>query len=94
MTRGGWISFWATGQGLVNPDGVDGETIGDPKRCLLPVKVSFAGVEQTPLWTGLIYTGEIQVNTMVPANIPAGDVEVVLTIGGVSSRKGVTLAVR
>jgi uncharacterized protein (TIGR03437 family) len=94
VARGGWISFWATGQGLVAPNGVDGETIATPKNVMQTVKLSIGGVDTQVLWTGLIYTGEVQVNAMIPNNIPAGDNEIVLTVGTASSRKGVTVTVK
>jgi uncharacterized protein (TIGR03437 family) len=94
VARGGWISFWATGQGLVSPNGVDGENVVTPKDVMQKVKLSIGGVDTQVLWTGLIYTGEVQINAMIPNNIPAGDNEMILTIGTASSRKGVTVTVK
>jgi uncharacterized protein (TIGR03437 family) len=94
VARGGWISFWATGQGLVSPNGVDGETVLIPKDVMQKVKLSIGGVDTQVLWTGLIYTGEVQINAMIPNSIPAGDNEMILTIGTASSRKGVTVTVK
>jgi uncharacterized protein (TIGR03437 family) len=94
VARGGWIAFWATGQGQVDPFGQDGETISNPKSVVLPVKVSIGGVDAQVLWTGLIYCGEVQVNVAIPANAPAGDVPLVLTIGNAASRSQVTVSVK
>ena len=96
VARGGWISIWATGQGLVTPAGIDGETVAAPKNLNLPVKLTIGGADAQLIPGGavLIYTGEIQVNAYVPSGIPAGDNEIVLTIGGASSRKGVTISVK
>jgi uncharacterized protein (TIGR03437 family) len=94
VSRGGAVSFWATGQGAVDPAGQDGEALSTWKALKLPVKVTVGGVEAPVLWSGLIYTGEIQVNAAIPANAPVGEVELVVTIGNASSRKGVTLAVK
>jgi uncharacterized protein (TIGR03437 family) len=94
VARGGWVEFWATGQGLVEPAGQDGEPISGWKNLKLPVKVTIGGVDAKVLWSGLIYTGEIQVNVEVPSNAPTGDAELILTVGTASSRKGVTVAVK
>jgi uncharacterized protein (TIGR03437 family) len=95
VARGGWISFWATGQGLVTPAGVDGELISGYKNVVLPVKVTIGGQDAQILGgAALIYTGEIQVNAMVPDSSPTGDVPLVLTIGSATSRKDVTIAVK
>jgi uncharacterized protein (TIGR03437 family) len=43
----------------------------------------------------LVYSGEIQVNFLIPDNAPTGDsVPLVLMAGGVPSRTGVTMAIR
>jgi uncharacterized protein (TIGR03437 family) len=94
VARGGWVSFWATGQGQVTPAGVDGELISGYKNLVLPVKVTIGGQDAQILGAVLIYTGEIQVNAMVPNGSPTGDVPLVLTIGTTSSRKDVTIAVK
>jgi uncharacterized protein (TIGR03437 family) len=94
VARGGWVSFWATGQGAVEPAGQDGEVLATWKTVKLPVKVTIGGVEAQVLWSGLIYTGEIQVNAAIPSSAPTGDVELIVSVGNVSSRKGVTLAVK
>jgi uncharacterized protein (TIGR03437 family) len=94
VARGGWISFWATGQGLVDPAGQDGEAISGWKNLRLPVKVSVGGIDTQVLWNGLIYTGEIQVNAMIPSGAPTGDLPLVLTIGTAASRKDVMIAIK
>src|SRR5450432_1979902 len=58
VSRGGWVEFWVTGQGLVDPTGQDGEPISGYKNLKLPVKVTIGGVDAPLLWAGLIYTGE------------------------------------
>jgi uncharacterized protein (TIGR03437 family) len=94
VSRGGWIEFWATGQGLVDPAGQDGELLSGFKNLKLPVKVSIGGIDTQVLGSLLIYTGEIQVNAMVPSSVAPGNAELILTIGGTGSRKGVTVAVQ
>lgn len=94
VARGQYISMWATGQGTVTPDGQDGEMLSAYKTVILPVKLTIGGSEVQSLWAGLIYTGEIQVQGIVPTDIPAGNAEVLLTIGSTVSRKGATIAVK
>ena len=92
--RGGWIVFWATGQGLVSPAGLDGEIVTTPKNVSLPVKVLIDGIEAPLIYAILIYTGEVQIAARVPGNARTGDVPLLLNIGGASSRSDVTIAVR
>lgn len=94
VARGQWVAFWATGQGLVNPSGQDGETVSTPKNVTLPVKVTIGGIEVQPLWTGLIYTGELQINVAIPDAAPTGNAPLILTIGSATSRKDATIAIR
>ena len=95
IARGGVVSFWGTGQGAVSPPGQDGEAISGWKSLSLNPKVSIGGVDAQLQFIGLTYTGIIQVNAFVPGNAPTGDnVEVILTIGNASSRKGVTISVK
>lgn len=94
VARGGWVAFWATGQGTVTPGGVDGETITNAKTVITPVKVGIGSLTVDPLWTGLIYTGEMQVNVAIPANAPTGKVPLVITMGSSSSRTDATIAIK
>lgn len=98
--RGTAVAFWATGQGLVDIAQQDGtQPTGPPfPKPLLPTGVNIGGM-QVPaaalLFDGLVYSGEIQVNVLIPDNAPTGDsVSLVLTVGGVPSRTGVTIAIR
>jgi uncharacterized protein (TIGR03437 family) len=94
VLRGQTISIWATGQGAVDPPGVDGEILGTWKTLKLPVKATVGGVDAPVPWAGLTYTGVTQVQITIPANAPTGDAELILSVGNASSRKGVTLAVK
>ncbi len=94
VARGGYVSIWATGQGLVSPAGVDGEAIAAAKNILAPVKVTIGEIDAQILGAVLIYTGEIQVNVAIPSNAPTGNVALVLSVGTGSSRKDATIAVK
>jgi uncharacterized protein (TIGR03437 family) len=94
VKRGGWVAFWATGQGAVSPAGVDGEAIANPKNVVLPVKVTVGGIAMDPLFSLLTYTGEVQIAVSIPANAPTGNVPVEITIGSGSSRTDATIAIK
>ena len=94
VERGGWIVFWGTGQGLVNPDGQDAEIITTPKNINLPVRVLVDGIEAPLLHSLLTYTGVMQIGARIPSTSRTGDVPLVLDIGGASSRHDVTVSVK
>jgi uncharacterized protein (TIGR03437 family) len=98
--RGTYVAFWITGQGYVNappPDGI--QPTGPPfPTPVLPVSVSLGGVPlpaANVVFDGLVYSGEVQINVLIPANAPTGGaVPLVVTIGGASSRTDATVAIQ
>jgi uncharacterized protein (TIGR03437 family) len=98
--RGTYVEFWVTGQGLVNTTLADGtQPSGSPYPTpLLPVSVSLGGVTVPAaniIFDGLIYSGEVQIDVLIPANAPTGsEVPLVVTIGGASSRSDATIAIQ
>jgi uncharacterized protein (TIGR03437 family) len=64
----------------------------------LPVSVKIGGLDAEVLYAGGApgsVAGLLQVNVRVPPGVVSGNaVPVVLTVGGVSSQPGVTMAVR
>lgn len=96
-SRGSTVAFFATGQGLVDPAGTDGETIASPNfpKPKLPVKVLFGSVQaDDPVFDALIYTGVLQVNVRIPDNAPTGKISLQLKIGNATSRQDVTVVVK
>jgi uncharacterized protein (TIGR03437 family) len=97
--RGSYIAFWATGQGLLDIPQRDGlQPTGPPFPVpLLPVSVTLGGntlPASAVVFSGLVYSGVIQVNICIPLDVTSGPaVPLTLTIGGASSRAGVTLAI-
>lgn len=92
-----YVTFFVTGQGQVSPAGKDGDVIVPPNfpAPVLPVKVSFGGVETDPAFAGLIFTGVMQVNVRIPDNAPVGSaVPLTVRLGNTTSRQGVTIAVK
>jgi uncharacterized protein (TIGR03437 family) len=93
------IQIFATGEGLTNPPGrtgtITGSSGGAPN---LQVKVTIGGIDAALQFAGSApdaVAGLFQVNVMVPPGVPAGSaVPIVLSVGGVSSQGGVTIAVK
>src|ERR1019366_8112988 len=98
--RGTYVAFWVTGQGLVNATLGDGtQPTGPPYPSpMLPVSVSLGGSavpDANLAFDGLVYSGEVQINLLIPANAPTGSaVPLVVTIGGASSRTDATIAIQ
>lgn len=98
--RNSCVFFWATGQGLVNIPQQEGIQPNSPPfpNPLLSVGVSLGGSvlpDANVIFKGLIYSGEIQLNVLIPDTAPTGDaVPIVVTIGGASSRTDATIAIK
>ena len=94
---GSVITFFATGEGQTSPAGVDGQVTGSvPPRPVAPVSVTIGGVPATVQFAGetpLEVAGVMQVNVIVPFNLPNGPAPLVLTIGGANSQPGLTMYV-
>jgi uncharacterized protein (TIGR03437 family) len=65
---------------------------------MLPVSVSLGGIAVPAAniaFDGLVYSGEVQINLLIPANAPTGGaVPLVVTIGPASSRSDATIAIK
>jgi uncharacterized protein (TIGR03437 family) len=98
--RNTYVAFWMTGQGYVNappPDGI--QPTGPPfPTPVLPVSASLGGAQLPAanlVFDGLVYSGEVQINVLIPANAPTGSaVPLVVNIGGASSRTDATIAIQ
>jgi uncharacterized protein (TIGR03437 family) len=98
---GNYIQIFGTGEGQTSPQGVDGALL--PGRLplpapILPVSVTIGGIPAADVnyageAPGLV-SGVIQVNAKIPPGVPTGPVQVVITVGGVSSQANVTVSVR
>jgi uncharacterized protein (TIGR03437 family) len=91
------LSLYATGEGQTLPAGVDGKLAAAPlPQPVAAVTVTIGGVAAEVRFAGGApgqIAGVMQVNVVVPVGL-AGAVPVVLTVGGVGSQGGVTVAVR
>ncbi|HUB78915.1 MAG TPA: glycosyl hydrolase [Bryobacteraceae bacterium] len=99
--RGAWVAIFGTGMGVTAPASTDG-LLSTPPYGQLPagvnVTVTMGGIPCQTNYVGAapgLVSGALQINAQVPAGVtPAPDVPVVVTIGGVSSQNGVTMAVK
>jgi uncharacterized protein (TIGR03437 family) len=97
---GSTIAIYATGEGQLNPPGVDGEVANNfnalPKP-VAPVSLTIGGIPATIIYAGTAPTaveGVFQVNATIPAGVtPGSSVPILLTVGGVASQKTATIAV-
>jgi uncharacterized protein (TIGR03437 family) len=96
--RGSVISLYATGEGVTQPAGVDGQPAASlAPQPVLPTTVSIGGSTAEILYAGETpgFVGLFLVNARVPASLTTtGLVPVVLRVGTVASQAGVTIAVR
>jgi uncharacterized protein (TIGR03437 family) len=99
--RGAYVSIFGTGIGVTTPAGADGMLAAAPYGQVNPnltVSVTMGGIACTTNYVGAapgLIAGALQINAQVPAGVtPGPSVPLVVTIGGVPSRSGVTLAVK
>jgi uncharacterized protein (TIGR03437 family) len=96
---GSIIVLYATGEGQTTPAGSDGRIATDvfPKP-VAPVAVRINGTVAELKYAGaapLMAAGVMQINAVIPANVPRGvSVPVILDVGTTASPAGVTIAIR
>jgi len=97
--RGSIIQIYATGEGQTSPDGVTGSIIGTGlKTPVLAVKVTIGGQDAFVQYAGSAgdsIAGLFQVNAVVPPGVAPGPaIPISVSVGGVPSQNGVTIAVQ
>jgi len=97
--RGDWVEIFGTGAGATVPASVDGMLAAPPYPQVKPnVVVTMGGIPCVTNYAGAapgLVSGVLQINAQVPAGVtPGPSVALAVTIGGVSSQTGVTLAVK
>jgi uncharacterized protein (TIGR03437 family) len=102
--KGSVVVLFATGEGQTNPGGVDGKLAAalPLPAPLLPVTVLVGGPQGTGKNAAVLYAGAaptlvagvLQINIVVPADAPSGNVPVSISVGGVSSGEMATVAIR
>jgi len=96
---GSYIVLYATGGGETSPVGVTGNiTPTDGPFKLVPgLTVTVGGVPATVAFAGTapgFVEGALQINVLMSASVSSGAQPVVVTVGGVSSPTGVTVAIQ
>jgi uncharacterized protein (TIGR03437 family) len=95
--RGSVVQVFATGEGITNPAARTGSITREQHLPVANVRATAGGVEAEVQFAGAApgaVAGLFQANVKIPQNIPAGNVAIVLIIGGVSSQPAATVAVR
>lgn len=96
--RGTAIQVYATGGGQTSPASSTGAVAPAAANLVLPVTVSIGGVNAQVLYAGNApgeVEGVVQINAIVPSSVtPGAALPILVTIGGVASQPGVTLAVQ
>ena len=97
--RGSVIQIFATGEGQTSPTGGTGTVTGSSGGApVLHVTVTVGGIEAPLEFAGaapFAVAGLLQVNAVVPPGAPSGSaVPIMLSVGGVPSPSGVTIAVQ
>lgn len=96
--KGSIVVFFATGEGLTNPPGIDGKisTIPLPSP-LLDVVVGIANQGAEILYAGAtpgLVAGLMQINARIPLDAPSGArVPLIIKVGEAFSQPGVTIAI-
>ena len=97
---GSIVVIYCVGGGVTNPPSADGAILGVPAPVLAqqPVTVTIGGTNSQVLYSGAVaysIAGLTQINAVVPPGLTAhGQVPVVVSIGGVQSQSGVTVALQ
>jgi uncharacterized protein (TIGR03437 family) len=101
--KGSIVQMFMTGEGQTSPLGITGKITG---VTLPPPQVTPAPIQPILVSTGgqALYTyageapgmvaGVMQLNVQIPAGVPSGPLEVLVSIGGVSSQNSITVSVQ
>ena len=97
--RGQYVFIYGTGEGLTTPPGVDGRISGTPLPSVsVNCSATIGGETATLNYCGEApgaTAGLVQVNALIPESVtPGAAVPVTISIGGVTSQTGVTVAVK
>jgi uncharacterized protein (TIGR03437 family) len=98
VERGGAILIYGTGDGQSDPGGIDGDLSVFPlRKPLVPVTVTVGGINAQVLYAGSapgLVAGVFQINVTIPQGVTPGNAEILVKVGNVTSRAGVTVAVK
>ncbi len=97
ISSGGTIVLFATGGGQTSPASVDGQLAPGAAIQLLNVTATVAGVVAPVSYAGAApgeVNGLMQVNLQIPTAVSSGPQEVIISVNGVASQRGLTVAVQ
>lgn len=95
--RGTAIQIYATGGGQTSPPSSTGSVAQAAENLALFTTVTIGGVNAQVLYAGSApgeVDGVVQINAIVPPGATPGSVPILVTIGGVPSQTGVTIAIQ
>jgi len=97
--RGSIVTMFGTGEGVTTPALPDGALeISTPySTTQAPVVVKFGGETATIQYAGAapyLPTGVFQINATIPDSVTPGDVPITVSIGGIGTKRTVTVAVK
>lgn len=100
--RGTIVQIFATGEGALTPDGVDGRietgALSTIPKPTLPIRVFFGGVAAFDVPYYGVAPGEVdgllQINARIPVDAPTGTVELKLQVGSKLSPGKLTIAIQ
>jgi uncharacterized protein (TIGR03437 family) len=97
VERGKIVWFYVTGEGQTVPAGVEGRLPVAPNWPVPAgdLTATFGDKPGRVEFKGLVYAGVLQLNVRVPDDAPVGaNVPLTVTVGGISSPPGTTIAVK
>lgn len=89
INRGGWVTIYGTGPGVVNPAVATGKPAGTPLSWASGAEARISGQNAVIGFVGLApgYAGLMQINVQVPLDAPTGaDVPLELSVNGVAAQ--------
>jgi uncharacterized protein (TIGR03437 family) len=101
--KGSIVQMFMTGEGQTTPLGVTGKitgvTLPPPQVTSAPIQPILVSIGNQALYTyageapGMV-AGVMQLNVQIPAFVPSGAMEVLVSIGGVSSQNSITVSIQ
>jgi uncharacterized protein (TIGR03437 family) len=101
--KGSIVQMFMTGEGQTSPLGITGKitgvTLPTPQVTPAPVQPILVSTGGQAFYTyageapGMV-AGVMQLNVQIPAGVPSGPLEVLVSIGGVSSQNSITVSVQ
>jgi uncharacterized protein (TIGR03437 family) len=95
---GDWVTIFATGEGDVDPEALDGRIAEGLASSNVPLTATIGGFPAAVRYAGRVpgnVFGVLQVEAQIPADVASGaNVPVQIQIGNATSQSGVTIAVK